>query len=353
MEEQITRKSKIYSRFKSLPLLNPEDEQKLNKIIRRVTLKKKLFKTRTILEDSIFLKSKRLMKQESEATKFFDQKDSLQAINIIENNSIFEVLDDSMFSDNSNDFNYSIISLINFESTLEKAKTRVLNQEKTAKKEDLFFIDNKIFLNLLLGEGSLKEIDTYNHKLRIWNLSQRKNNYCNQTSTISAKEDIKTDNTSPSVMHKRIKVLEIRDLQNDTNKLFDLEDKQFIVNGNLEKFPSKIDKFPTQNEDKHRFFQMRKESLRLINDELKTFTLTSESTKNRNKKKFNWNTQSDYKNYYEQFYSYLKKNKQNPIEQNDIQVSDINSTAQGKENKNSVFYQKSRNKVKLDEKVII
>jgi hypothetical protein len=349
MEERITRKSRIYSRFKSLPLLSPEDEQKLNKILRRATLKKKLFKTRTILEDSIFLKNKRLMKHESEATELFEQKDSIQTINIIENNSIFEVLDDSMFSDNSNDFNYSIISLINFESTLEKAKTRVLNQEKTVKKEDLIFMDNKIFLNLLLGEGSIKEIDTYNHRLRILNLSQRKNNYCNQTCTNSAKEDIKTDNTSPSIMHKRIKVIEIRDLQNDTNKLFDLDDKQFIVNGNLEKFPSKIDKIPTPTGDKLKFFHMKKHSLRLINDELKTFSLASESTKNQKRNKFNWNTQSDYKNYY----NYLKKTKQNSLEQNDLQMGVISSTIQGKENRHADFNTKSRNKLKLEGKVII
>ena len=354
MEEK-SRKSKIYSKFKSLPLLSSDDEQKLNKIIRKVTLRNKLFKTRTFKNDSFFIKNQSLMNQDSQLNDDINHKDIIQSINNIENDYILEGgLDDSIFSNDSHKFSYnSIESVINFESTLEIAKTKVLSHEKSAKKQDLFFIDNRIFQNLLYGEGSNKEIDTNTFNLKIWSLSQKRNNYYNQTISNSNREEVKTDNTSPSLFNKKIKVLEIRDLENDTNNLFDLDDKQFILNNNLEKMPSKIDKDCQSNEERLKFFHKRKKSLKLINEQYHTFTLDSERKKNHNLNKSNSSIHSYKMSGYEQFYSYKKKTNQLSQKPKNLRFGVIRSIITGQDNTDIDFSPQNTYKKKTKVKVII
>lgn len=147
MNEPCKRSSRIYLRFKSLPNLSPSEEKKLSMIIRKVSIKKKLLK-RTSIKDSI-------------NSINFNQISNAENIQKLDNHDSKQVsLNDSVFLEDSQSLSYSLFSVANLESSLLKAKNRVLTEYKNARKDLLYFDENKVFLNLLFGEGSSKDIDT-------------------------------------------------------------------------------------------------------------------------------------------------------------------------------------------------
>lgn len=278
MEEEPVKKGRIYSRFKSLPSLTSDDEEKLNKIIKRVSLEKRHQKRKTMNETNQILQFNKFIKSNSAEPAFFMRR-SFRELSKEEQDSILEEsIVDSVFTDDSQQFSYSFVSTVHFESAIEQAKTRVLVEDSNSKREELYFARNEVFLNLLKAEGSEKDIYTavyiINSKRK---QDQPKVNY-NADTLLNSSQKCFTPSSNITVegpINKRIRLMEVKNYDDDTRKIYDLDKKKYISYKDQNTISSLNDSVLANNGN-FVLYPKRKRSMELIIDDDKIITVPLE-----------------------------------------------------------------------------
>ena len=224
MNNPSKKTSKLYLNVKTLPL---NEEKNLCRGLWKVSNMRRLLKKRLIM--SSFKPIDELVHHHSEKQKNIS---NFQVLDYLRNVSISERhLNDSMSLDNSQSISLTLFSSTTIESTLEKAKKRVLKEDKYAIRSNLFFEENKLFLTLMFGEASEKEIDTI-----IYYLKNRQKNYnVIEGELNNTYEQIKNPVSNLNLNRMAFKSLNLnlkRDLNKNDITLSSLNDSYMILNTN-------------------------------------------------------------------------------------------------------------------------